>query len=966
MKKTTALGDRLHSKNNKDLIKLYSILFVFIALIIFFPFLYMNQTLLTTDDGFLQHFSTLKKLRNMVSQVIHGGGIPFWSWDLGLGSDTTGALATVIFDPFCYIAAAFPPQYHDISYTLTIILQMYVAGLAFIGYANAARMTKSHALWGSIAYAFSAWVMQAALHHNGFVTVAICFALLMMGVEKVFQGESPVVLILAATASAITYFYFAYMSAIMIFLYLIVRYFTDTKKKTFQGFAIYMLRFVGYVIAAACLSLPVILPVIYILQCAPKSAATTFSIFFDIKIYVQYFSVLLTEQELFGNYSSIAVVPLFLIMLPVMFRKIQKKEATPAMIMLLISFIMLLLPICNSIMNGGSYPVGRWCYAATFFFIVGGIQCLSDSYIQSPQFRKATCYLLLFLGVWTILICRILLGLLNETSILIASFNLLCAYIFLSLIQENKIRNRKSSMITLLLIVNILGVYTIRFSPSVSQTLNNYVSVGTEYEKMMTSTQKSATAIKDTSFYRTDQIDTISLIDVPENSEFTNTSYRPAHTPANESMYFGTRSLYTYLSTTQNTLFSFYKVMGNNAGYYRRICTYSNDNRTRLDFLMGVKYFLGNNPKNNLPTGANEFAPYGFKNYMTTKEGVEILRNKYSIGLGCTFDSYITETELETLSYPDREQALMEHVVLPDNASTDLFHGDPSSISAGSKSVAFDVKQMESVSSDDVDFLKNGNTNAEKTFTVDDMNGSVVLDVTENVKNSEIYVYFHNLKRIPKSKKSAMEENQKVKNNPVLAFKNWFAYSSYKDYGNFSVIAEKNSIVKKAINSIGDVQGFSDIEDYMLNMGDYKDITGEIKLSFETAGTYTYDSFEIIAVPISTYKREAKNLQTHKFRQKTVTDDYLKGTVQIDSPSIVYLSVPYNPGWKVYIDGQQCKDVTIADYNFTGIPLSETGTHTIELRYRPVGFTIGVIGFFAGTVMTIFLGIYFYIRRKRS
>lgn len=46
-------------------------------------------------------------------------------------------------------------------------------------------------------------------------------------------------------------------------------------------------------------------------------------------------------------------------------------------------------------------------------------------------------------------------------------------------------------------------------------------------------------------------------------------------------------------------------------------------------------------------------------------DGVELMTNDYSIGLGTVFTSYMHEAEWLKLSYPDREIAMLNAVILP-------------------------------------------------------------------------------------------------------------------------------------------------------------------------------------------------------------------------------------------------------------------------------------------------------------
>lgn len=80
--------------------------------------------------------------------------------------------------------------------------------------------------------------------------------------------------------------------------------------------------------------------------------------------------------------------------------------------------------------------------------------------------------------------------------------------------------------------------------------------------------------------------------------------------------------------------------------------------------------------------------------------------------------------------------------------------------------------------------------------------------------------------------------------------------------------------------------------------------------------------------------------------QQTMTvDSYdetsLNGHINVSSAGQLVLSIPYDPGWTLYVDGVET-DMDLFEDTFIGTDLDE-GTHTIELKYFPQGFVPGII-----------------------
>ena len=74
----------------------------------------------------------------------------------------------------------------------------------------------------------------------------------------------------------------------------------------------------------------------------------------------------------------------------------------------------------------------------------------------------------------------------------------------------------------------------------------------------------------------------------------------------------------------------------------------------------------------------------------------------------------------------------------------------------------------------------------------------------------------------------------------------------------------------------------------------------------------------------------------------TVTDyssNSLEGTVDASDNQTLFLSIPYDSGWKVKVDGKEVKTCRIGDA-FLGVKVP-SGEHTVSLKYTPPGFSIG-------------------------
>ena len=82
-------------------------------------------------------------------------------------------------------------------------------------------------------------------------------------------------------------------------------------------------------------------------------------------------------------------------------------------------------------------------------------------------------------------------------------------------------------------------------------------------------------------------------------------------------------------------------------------------------------------------------------------------------------------------------------------------------------------------------------------------------------------------------------------------------------------------------------------------------------------------------------------LKQHTLQLDSFSDTKFSGTVTADRDGCFYLSVPYEEGWTMYVDGQKAELYPVFDA-VCGTDLT-AGTHTITMKYSPKGFVPGLI-----------------------
>jgi hypothetical protein len=114
------------------------------------------------------------------------------------------------------------------------------------------------------------------------------------------------------------------------------------------------------------------------------------------------------------------------------------------------------------------------------------------------------------------------------------------------------------------------------------------------------------------------------------------------------------------------------------------------------------------------------------------------------------------------------------------------------------------------------------------------------------------------------------------------------------------------------------------------------------------------------AFTLDVYAQGVNDLGRDSLLTDKVEDTHISGKIAVSEDKMMYLSVPYDAGWHLKVDGKE-REKEILFAGMTGVMLSR-GQHTIEmvyeLRYFNRGLLMSVLG------LMLFAGLWFYLRKK--
>lgn len=97
---------------------------------------------------------------------------------------------------------------------------------------------------------------------------------------------------------------------------------------------------------------------------------------------------------------------------------------------------------------------------------------------------------------------------------------------------------------------------------------------------------------------------------------------------------------------------------------------------------------------------------------------------------------------------------------------------------------------------------------------------------------------------------------------------------------------------------------------------------------------FSYDEFEKVY----------KNLNKKVLNVLNYSNGYIKGTIEgEDVQKLLYVSVPYEKGWKAYVDGIETAITPIIYDSFIAVPITGEGVHEIELKFEAPGQKWGIV-----------------------
>ena len=810
-----------------------------------------GKSLIWHLDGLMQHATFLQNF------VQNGwlSRIGEFDFSAGLGADYLGSYSYyMIFDPFNVFL--YLPFSVEFNYSLIIVLKFVLTAWLMFGYLKSKGISPETNIIASTLYMLGGFALMSYVRHPFFATGPMYLPLIIWGIDNILDGKRPYLLILGVVASIFSSFYFVFMSSVFAVVYTILKVCLDAKRKNYtfwSGF--WQICKVGlWYLLGILISAVFLLPVAVNFIRSAKSQGAGIKLF-NLKYF---FTLAISANIMYpaGEYTPLFYTVAIFAIIAWSFRR-KNPETKIYRVMLIILAIGLFVPIVGYIFNFMNYVSNRWVYLlqfCTFVLVAYMLDDMKSNAIEIGDVKASNRVVLAELGLSLIFVFAYLFSLgLKKSAWLIALASLgivaVCVAVVLlakkikSTTEMNKIekwftKRHNAMIITLVLTIVCAFGYNVGYSI----TFKHYG----ELNKQQTAIEKTFSREKETEFYRVDkQNKKQPYFDYPNRAvvnDYYSTYYYNTVVPAETEKFLEAVGVYNTLNM-------------------RGIVGLGNS--VPLQALMSVKYYQ-----------SNGYVPYGFTS--TTLDGDEILKNDNYVPFGFVYDKEMSRTEFDSLSYVERQYAMLEYAVVDKD------------VESGYTAQGVELPVMVESNEFDIDGTRYFADKGEK----------ITLNIS-NALNKEVYLQLNHFESIDNDV-FIIVDNGKIKYHQRIATKG--------------------------------TQTFSGVYDYIYDLGVADSNNMTVTIACDSNSEFDLASFSAYGYDLTDFGAKCADLADEHMTDYKFDGNRLTGKVNMTNAGRVFLSIPNVAGWTAKVDGVEV-EIDTTNVAFMSLKL-DAGEHTVELNYR--------------------------------
>ncbi|MDR3049274.1 MAG: YfhO family protein [Elusimicrobiota bacterium] len=852
----------LNLDDKKTFFTVFTIIFTLMVFIVFSAFFFNGRSLVYYGDGIEQDVVTLayfgQYLRSIIFNFAHGNfTIPMYDHNIGFGMDIISTLHIYVMgDPLTLLSVFAPAKFVEILYDFLILLRFYLAGAFFALYCFKMKRRGFPILFGSFAYVFCGYNLVAFMH-TWFLIPVVLLPLLLLSVEKIFDGEKPYLFIIMIFISFTSSFYYSYLLSILIFIYAAIRVFFIFPKNKIKNAFKYLLKFSGYYLIGLLAAGFIFAPNVIAMFDSPRSSVEHAPYLFYTSGYYKLFLfsfITIFHNFIYDYFYHLKLGYPILAMFAVLLIFVKRKEFAQLKILFIFFILTAAFPIAGKIFNGFSYITNRWIFAFSFlvaYIIVAALPKIIK--LNKKEFLAMLIFTLCYLAAFAAL----------RSSLSIYVLELRFSFIFLGLcllvlfILYKKPPSEFKAYISLfvLLLANIAFNANFLYSSKGWDYSSLYLKQGSAYNTLTNNAQTFAKQLENADFARFEQ-----------------NSFNGESIIENATMLNRVKGMSYYFSLNNPFIYQYFKEMGIAS---ERDFRYTGlDGRAMTGTLANSHYFIA-------ALGNEAYAPYGYEamsgSYRAYNKTIyTAYQNKNALPFGYTYSHYLPRSIYDDFSSIRKQQVQTQSVILEENLPSDwsllnepAFREIP---------IFFQAKASSNIS-------VYGNI-----FTIAQQSGVISFDF-KSLPNSETYLTIKNIKLLtPYNPEEYLyiRSPRTIKTVPLLGV--WSPW-------------------------------YIDRSDFIINAGFNADAITQMLLVFNPNSRFSIDNMEIVSLPIGAeFDAEIDRLKQEHLQNVQILTNKIKGNINLSSNKILLLSIPYTKGWKAFVNGKETK-LLRANTIFSALPL---------------------------------------------
>jgi len=912
------------SMRKRKYLLVYTLVFAVFALSVFFLFLRKGKSMIWEQDGGPQYYPYLiylgRWLRDAFSRAFHGDfTVRMYDFTIGLGNDVGSVART---HPLEMLSALVPAAYAETLYSVIILLRLYLAGLAFSYCASLYRPLSLSVITGSMIYVFSGFAVIFGVRHLIYGSAFIMLPLLIAGAEKIIRGGRGWLFSLAAFLGFICNYYFMYQATAACGVFILIRlidrglrrkdparYETDENmipaagagstaktahtagrrmrgRQDVKGASLpgAIVRLGAFYLLGLGMAMFAMLPVVASLgssaRIASQSVPENLLSYGGWRHYYRWFLNLIipVRSQKGGTPLNYAVTafPAIALLIGCSFRQHRVLKTS-----FLVGTVCIFSPLCAYVLSGFSVVSNRWIFC--YSFVIGmAFVVFSEEMLAMRRGQRilivvlALAYAELAVYDWTVS---------RSVYLIIAAAALVICIV--ALLRANRVVFMKKYGPAALLALTLLSCsvhsflcYSGRFEDMLSEYLDRGQAMAeitdSEFVRLGTAAEEEGgAAFAERTFWRADS-------DVV-NSDRENYSLLLGYAPT--SVYNSVLSgptTYFLMETGNSDLAAIHRIQGL-------------DSRTVSEALANVKYYL-------TTADGGGHAPYGFalRQDMSDENNL-VFENRYPLSFRYTCDRVIAEADLAELNALEKEQVMLDGVVLSDQDADEI---------------------LQMGGENDQDAIKAIAAPAVKT----EVRSLTLPETGENVKRT-------------KNGYRVMQDGGKIS----FAFERIAgteAYVRLSDFwtekvSNFAGISTDTSRTAFSMRGPDTIYSLNRKEYYIRLGYDETDRMDTLTLELPEKGRYHLGGADILYVPMDSFEERIRQMNAQPLQDVTFSMNTVEGNVSAAGNCVMAFSIPYSAGWNVFVDGKKARAIEV-NIGWLGTALT-AGEHAIRLVYRTPG-----------------------------